>query len=516
MGAAKGITHLLSRPIAKKELCGKLELSNLNSGLMGAGFQMWQVVVHSPEKEPKRIELKPGKLTLGRAATNALVIDDISASRQHAEIIFDSTANTVTLVDLKSLNGTFLNHQRIDGAQRLKHEDLVRIGQVILHLTQTTSEVALARPTRGTHHFTRELVLASLDEHSVLIYEIARKLNTVLNLEEALEVVTEQLKRALGVEVCEILLAKQLKELETSDFIDPLAKEAVRNCSAELTSTSMFIPIVNGNELIGLISLQKTRLETHPFGQHDLQLAVAISYQASLTIQRMELLEIVRREEQTKRLLLRFVSPAETEFLLKDYFENGELPGLREQKVTVLFSDIAHSTGLAEKLGVAQFGNILNSFYNEATRIIFQHNGMIKYLGDGVLAIFTEQAGGLSTEEKAVLAGRELLNLIKRTGALDPDQRIVIGVAINTGLAMVGYVGTRERAEFNVIGDTVNVAYRMQEYARPYKIIVGPATVAAVSSKYRFQRVGAVSLRGREQTVQAYEVLPEGGLPIVT
>jgi class 3 adenylate cyclase len=207
--------------------------------------------------------------------------------------------------------------------------------------------------------------------------------------------------------------------------------------------------------------------------------------------------------------LLRFVSPAETEFLLKDYFQNGELPGLKEQKVTVMFSDIANSTGLAEHLGTKHFANILNSFYREATQIIFQHSGMVKYLGDGILAIFTEQAGGLPTEEKAVVVGRELLNIVNRTGSLDPEQRIVIGVAINTGLAMVGYIGTKEHAEFNVMGDTVNIAYRMQEYARPYKIIVGPATVAAISNKYNFRRVGAVNLRGREQVVQAYEVLHE-------
>jgi len=89
-------------------------------------------------------------------------------------------------------------------------------------------------------------------------------------------------------------------------------------------------------------------------------------------------------------------------------------------------------------------------------------------------------------------------------------------VAINTGQAMVGYVGTKERAEFNVMGDTVNIAYRMQDYARPYKIIVGPATVAAISEKYHFRRVGAVSLRGREQTIQAYEVLSEIRSSLVT
>jgi class 3 adenylate cyclase len=476
---------------------------------------MWQFVVHTPEKEPKSIELKPGKLTLGRATTNSLVIDDISASRQHAEILFDSNTDTVTLIDLNSTNGTYLNHQRVYGSTRLHHEDLVRIGQVVMHLSRSASGVPPSRPTPGTHLFTRELVLEALDEHSVLIYEIARKLNTVLDIETALREVTVLLKRAMGVDLCEVILAEQIKEMSTSDFLEPLAKHAIENCSAEITPNSMYVPIIGDNGLIGLISLRKNRPETRPFGRRDLQLAVAISYQASLTIQRMELLERVRQEEQAKRLLLRFVSPAEAEFLLKDYFENGELPGLQEQKVTVLFSDIANSTGLAERLGTTQFGGILNSFYREATQIIFHHRGMIRYLGDGILAIFTEQVGGMSTEEKAVVAGQELLKIVKRTGALDPMERIVIGVAINTGKAMVGYIGTKERAEFNVIGDTVNIAYRMQEYARPYKIIVGPATVAAISDKYQFNRVGAVSLRGREQAVQAYEVLAEGEDPVV-
>ena len=468
---------------------------------------MWQFIIHSPEKEPKLVELKPGKLTLGRSESNDIVVDDISASRQHAEIILDPATNTVFLVDLNSTNGTYVNHQRVHGTHTLNPEDLIRIGQFLLHLHYYTAGMN-SRPTAtGTHRFTRELLLESLDEHSVLIYEVSRKLNTVLDLDTAMNTVTGLIKQSMGVDYCQIILGPKLQEMQTSDFVDPLAKKAVNNSSAEVTQTAMFVPIVGNDELLGLICMRKNRPETRSFDRRDLQLAVAISHQAALTIQRMHLLERVHREEQVQRLLLRFVSPAETEFLLKDYFENGELPGLKEQKVTVLFSDIANSTGLAENLGTEHFAKILNGFYRVATQIIFEHNGMIKYLGDGILAIFAEQMGEMPTEEKAVIVGRELINILNHTGSLDPKQRITLGVSINTGKAMVGYVGTKERAEFNVMGDTVNVAYRMQEYSRPYKIIVGPATVAAISDKYRFRRVGAVNLRGREQSVQAYEVL---------
>lgn len=227
----------------------------------------------------------------------------------------------------------------------------------------------------------------------------------------------------------------------------------------------------------------------------------------ALTIQRMELLARVRQEEQMRRLLLRFVSPSEAEYLLKSYLATGYLPPLTGQKVTVLFADIADSTRLAEALGARQFASILNNFYQAAAEVVFRHHSMIKYLGDGVLGIFTERPGERCSEEKGVLAGRELLQALNRTGSLDNRTRLVFGVSINTGKAMVGYVGTKERVEFNALGDVVNVAYRMQEYARPFKIIVGPATVAAIVEKYQFSRVGGVILRGRESPIQVYEVL---------
>lgn len=466
------------------------------------------MVVTSPEREPKLVELQPGKMTIGRAATNGLVIDDVSASRNHAEILLDGATNTVMLTDLDSTNGTYVNRQRLVGSCQLHPDDLIRIGAVVIHISHQTGKIKRVDTINGTHRFTRELVLESVEEHSLLISEIAQKLNTILDTNSAIKEVTQAIKRSMGVDYCEILLRKELKFLETSDLTDPLAKQALRNKAAEVAPNTMFIPILIKEQVIGLIAMHKSRPDAMPFGRRDLQLAVAISHQAALTIQRMELLEQVRQEEHIRQLLLRFVSPTEAEFILKDYLATGELPALTEQKVTVLFADIAESTRMAETLGPRHFANILNNFYQESSEIVFRHRGLIKYLGDGILGIFTERNGETRSEEKAVLAGRDLVQHLNRTGSLDINRRLVFGVSINTGKAMVGYVGTKDRVEFNALGDVVNVAYRMQEYARPYKIIVGPATVAAIADNYRFNRVGALSLRGREGTIQVYEVLP--------
>ncbi|PWH14604.1 MAG: hypothetical protein DDG60_07575 [Anaerolineae bacterium] len=469
---------------------------------------MWQLVVTSPDKEPKLVELKPGKWSIGRASTNDILIEDVSASRNHAEIFLDALTNVLTLTDLDSTNGTYVNRQRLTGSCQLHPDDLIRIGMVVIHVVHQTGNIQRLSNISGTHRFTRELVLESVEEHSLLIAEVAQKLNTVLDVRTAIQEVTQMLKRAMAIDFCEIILKQELGVLETSDLTDPLAKQALRNKTAEVSPVSMFVPILVQDQVIGLIAMRKSRPGTLPFDRRDLQLAVAISHQTALTIQRMDLLEKVRQEEHVRRLLLRFVSPAEAEYMLKSYLTTGHLPPLTEQKVTVLFADIADSTRLAEMLGARQFANILNNFYQAASEIVFRHGGMIKYLGDGILGIFTERTGEPSSEEKAVQAGRELLQSLNRTGSLDHRTRLVFGVSINTGKAMVGYVGTKERVEFNALGDVVNVAYRMQEYARPFKIIAGPATVAAISNKYQFSRVGGVSLRGREGAIQVYEVMP--------
>ena len=468
---------------------------------------MWNLIVHIPDSFPKPYELRDGKTSLGRAFSNDIVVEDASASRHHAEIWVDEAAKKISIVDLDSTNGTFINHERITGECPLKAEDVIRIGQVIFNLNLPGDENEIKHGASGTHLFTRELLLESIDQHAVLLYDVARKLNFATSLEMIVDALTVLIKHSMGVQSCEIIMRDQFGRSDGS-IGKNLAVRAIQNRSAEVSPTEMYVPILSSDDVLALMVLKKERPGTRAFTRNHLQIAIAISHQASLTLQRMNLLEKVRKEEQIRQLFTRFVSPSEVKLLLKNYLETGELPPLHEEKVTVMFVDIAESTGMGEKMGVKKFAFLLNQFYNDSADIIFKHNGMLKYLGDGVMATFVEVPDEPAPEVRAILSGRELLGRIKTTGHLVLDQRIIMGVSINTGVAMVGYIGTRERAEFNALGDVVNVVFRMQEYARPNRIVVGPATVAAIVDKYPTQRIGAVTLRGRERTVQVYEVLP--------
>ena len=141
------------------------------------------------------------------------------------------------------------------------------------------------------------------------------------------------------------------------------------------------------------------------------------------------------------------------------------------------------------------------------TNIVFENGGLVdKYLGDGLMAVFGMTEKKPDPEGRAVVAGIRMLEHVERLNQ-ENQEKIVIGVGINTGPVVAGYVGTMQRVELTVLGDTVNVASGLQGNARPNRLLVGPATVAAIIGRFNMIRVGAITVKGRLRDIQAYEVI---------
>lgn len=466
---------------------------------------MYSLTITNPNSESHQVKLTPGKMVIGRMAGCDIVINDTSASRRHAEIFYDSMTELVTINDLKSSNGTYINRGRIARLSRLQNGDVIRIGQTVMNLTKITGSLTDQKGITGTRLFTRELVLEAVDEHPITLNEITEKLNTMVDIDSAVSLVMDLVKRSLGVDVCEIILARDFNKIVMENAED-LRVRAIRNSSVEASPLALCVPVMSGEKPFALIYLERNRSGAHSFDKREMQLAVGISHQTALAMQRMELLERINREAQVKQLLLRFVSPIEAGEVLKDYLKTGNLPDLAEKKVTVLFVEIADSTGLAERISPRVFSVFLEAFYQYATRIVFKNGGMVKYLGDGLLAVFIEIRDKQDPEERAALVARDIIEFVKEEEPPEPGRAWVVGAAINTGKALVGYLGTRERAEFNVMGNLIKMTYRMQEYALPNRIFVGASTAEAIRKKYMVQKVGSMPMRGSEQPVQVYEV----------
>jgi adenylate cyclase len=170
-------------------------------------------------------------------------------------------------------------------------------------------------------------------------------------------------------------------------------------------------------------------------------------------------MERVRRDEVTSKLLQRFLSPQEAEFVMKEFSETGQLPAIDEHNLTILVADIVQSTRMAERLGARRFSRILSTYYQQMTEVVFSHHGLLnKYIGDGLMAIFGLPNQPSKPEMRAVQAGIEMLQKLDFINE-NMNEKISIGVGINTGPAMAGYMGTQDYIEFSVIGYPVNIAW---------------------------------------------------------
>ena len=173
--------------------------------------------------------------------------------------------------------------------------------------------------------------------------------------------------------------------------------------------------------------------------------------------------------------------------------------GGAEGDVAILFADVRGSTGLGERAGAADFAALLNRFYLAATRTLLRHDAVIdKLIGDEVMAIFVQGISGPDYRRRAVQAGIELLRAVGYSTADGPWLRL--GAAVNAGVAYVGNVGAAV-VDFTALGDTVNVAARMQQHAAAGELIVARG-VADELTAHAPPRT--LQLRGREQPTDAY------------
>jgi adenylate cyclase len=166
--------------------------------------------------------------------------------------------------------------------------------------------------------------------------------------------------------------------------------------------------------------------------------------------------------------------------------------------IAVLFADVRGSSALAEHGPAGEFAALLNRFYLTATQTLVHHDAVIdKLIGDEVMAFFVQGISGREYRRRAVLAGIELLRAVGYGSADGPW--IELGCAVNAGPAYVGNVGGAV-VDFTALGDTVNVAARMQQSADGGELLVAAAVDDQLVAQAPRRQL---SLRGRERQVEA-------------
>jgi class 3 adenylate cyclase len=179
-----------------------------------------------------------------------------------------------------------------------------------------------------------------------------------------------------------------------------------------------------------------------------------------------------------------------------------------ERKVTILFSDIVGFTKISESLQPTELANFIRDYLSAMTDIVFSHNGTIdKYIGDAVMALF---GAPVTTDNAAECAVRTALEMKERiAGFSAPGQKypLRVRIGINTGVAVVGNLGSHRRMEYSALGDAVNVASRLETFARPNEICVDDKTYAETKHLFAYEQIGDIDVKNRAQPVPVYKVI---------
>lgn len=181
---------------------------------------------------------------------------------------------------------------------------------------------------------------------------------------------------------------------------------------------------------------------------------------------------------------------------------------------TVMFVDLRNFTALVEEYPPNQMVRQLNEYFSGMTRIIVEHGGTLdKYMGDEIMAYFECKTPLEYTEaaHKAVYAGIQMIQVLEEMN-LEWDKRgwptLKCGIGINSGPVLKGNIGSMVKLETTIIGDTVNVASRLQQLNKDYdtRLLISAATHKLVLEEYPVRSLGELHIRGRRKPIGVYEV----------
>ncbi len=184
--------------------------------------------------------------------------------------------------------------------------------------------------------------------------------------------------------------------------------------------------------------------------------------------------------------------------------------------VTLLFCDIQGSTALAGQLDPEEWTEIVNGAFEQIVRPIYQYEGTVaRLMGDGLLAFFGAPIAHEDDPRRAVLAGLAIVEGIHAYRATLPPAAadLDVRVGINTGLVVVGAVGSDLRLEYSAIGDAINLAARMEQTADPGTVRIAEDTYRLIEGGFEVEPLGGIVVKGKEQPVAAYRVLCRAGGP---
>jgi adenylate cyclase len=286
--------------------------------------------------------------------------------------------------------------------------------------------------------------------------------------------------------------------------------------------STVSVPLLYKEALLGIIHLDSQNA-LGAFSEKDLQILTGFARQAAVNIQHRRLLKRMEEELVVRQNLQRLLSPQ-----LVDEVVNGRIAikkGGEERTATMLFADVRGFTALSERRPAQEIVALLNNYFEVMVDIIFAHHGTLdKFVGDEIMALWGAPIAQEDAEEKAVrcalamMEGLDHFNELRRmefeigqeSGVRTREESfepLRIGIGINTGRVIAGYVGSSKSLSYTVMGDPVNTASRLCGVAGPGEIVIGRALHEKVKGIIPTQEQPPIYLKGKQAPVESFLVL---------
>ncbi len=183
-----------------------------------------------------------------------------------------------------------------------------------------------------------------------------------------------------------------------------------------------------------------------------------------------------------------------------------ELRGDRRE-VVVLFADLSGFTALSERLDAEEVSLVMHGLLGELADVVYRYEGYVdKYIGDAIMALFGAPIAHENDAERAVLAALDMLEVTARRSD-DSDHLLSIRVGLNQGEVVAAHVGSESRQQYTVMGDTVNVASRLEGEAAPDSVLVSESVYERIGDRFETEAVDPVTVKGKAEPLQAYRVV---------
>ena len=526
---------------------------------------MAKLIVLGDKTPIREHELLPHN-TLGRHPSQTIQILDRLVSKEHATI--EVRGEGVVIRDLGSRNGTFVNNRLVSDEMDLHHGDKVLLGGTRLVYMDPSKDDATASMTRViiapefvlsaiaaklSHHDSREFrpesAIVDVNELRVdyeklrVAYKLQRDIALEVDLDTLLNKIMDSLFDSLRCDRGAILLLDSASgELETRmvktrrpsedteeiqishTIIDQVMadKTAVLSSDASMDSrfhqahsiimqgirSTMCVPLISRDDVLGVIHLDSL-IATSAFTDRDLSVVQGLATQAAMAIENSLLILAREQDVRLREKFSRLLSPNLVEQLVSGQLEIQK--GGENRRSTMLFSDIRGFTAMSERKAPEEIVHTLNEYFEIMVDIVFEFDGTLdKFMGDGIMAVWGSPVEIPDAGLKAVAAALKMQHALAefnemRTG--EGLEEMHMGIGIDTGDLVAGYMGSTKTMNYTVIGPPVNLASRLCSIAKAAEILVSGNTLKELHGRVVYDELPAVNLKGITDAVTPYNIL---------